>query len=111
LSAVKKNDLNPDTLIRACYELGKAKKSKRCNSVTIVCGKGLEEVSAGTEGKTGDRLGEAMNSAGVDEVDLMRGLYLMANIKRFSGWGSVVYLWQNKRLVQVVQEQRYKVGS
>lgn len=109
LSAVKQNDLNPDTLIRACYELGKVKKSKRCASVTITCGRGLEEVVVNQVGETSEPLTEAMGHAGVDPVDLLRGLYLMANIRRISGWGSVVYLFQDKHLVQVVQEQRYKI--
>ena len=110
LKAVKENNIHPNTLIRACYELGKAKKNKRSASVTIACGKGIEElVVVNAKTKQSDNLTEAIKCAGVDEVDILRGLYLMANIKRFTGWGSVVYLWQNKRLVQVVQEQRYKV--
>ena len=66
-------------MIRACYELGKAKKNKRSASVTIACGKGIEEVVVVNTGETkSDNLAEAMKCAGVDEVDLLRGLYLMA---------------------------------
>jgi hypothetical protein len=103
LQAVKENDVDLCLLTKTCHEIGEAKKSKR--SVNIVVGKGVQEVLACKD----DVLTEAMNKAGTGGVDLLRGLFLGANIRRMSGWGKVVYIYQDKKLVHVAQEQGYKV--
>lgn len=49
-----------------------------------------------------------ITNAGAKPIDIMRGLYLLANIKRFSRWGKVTFLMQDGRVVRVQQEQGYK---
>jgi hypothetical protein len=47
-------------------------------------------------------------NAGAKPLDVLRGMYLLANIKRFSKWGKVTFLMQDGRVVRVQQEQGYK---
>jgi len=46
-------------------------------------------------------------NAGLKPIDVMRALYLLSNIKRFSRYGKVVFLMQDGRVVRVQQEQGY----
>lgn len=48
-------------------------------------------------------------NAGAKPIDILRGLYLLANIKRYARWGKVVFLMQDGRVVRVQQEQGYKL--
>ena len=50
-------------------------------------------------------------NAGARPIDVLRGMYLLANIKRLSKWGRVTFLMNDGKVVRVQQEQGYKTDD
>lgn len=108
-----KYEVDVDSLQNFVIELGRAKQSATTTKVTmLVSDKKIKGIFAdNSELSKGDNMFySAIVNAGLDTVNLMRGLYLLANIKRFTKWGKVVFLMQDGVVVRVDQEQGYKVS-
>lgn len=51
---------------------------------------------------------EAMEETQIDQATLIKGLFLLKNIQRFSRWGKVTFLVQDGQIVRVEQTQGFK---
>lgn len=51
---------------------------------------------------------EAIESNNIDPQQLVHSLFLLGNIRRFTGWGKIVWLVQDKQIVRIDQEQGFK---
>lgn len=52
-------------------------------------------------------LKEAMDNVDMVDVDLLRALYLIGNIKQLSGWGKVTISVKDKQIVSVTGENNF----
>ena len=53
---------------------------------------------------------DAMHFSGITEDWLLKGLFLIGNVRNVSKWGKVVYLIQDGQIVKVDQEQGFKLS-
>lgn len=110
--AMERAEIKPEVMLEFISEVAKSKQTRNKQHVTLHIDKGKEQgVTAGIESeeKKDNYLYDAMANAGVHPTDIVRGLYLLANIRRFSKWGKVIYLMQDGQVVRVAQEQGYKL--
>ena len=110
--AMKANDVDAKTLVSVCGGIAEASKSKVSSVVNIHVDN--KRVTGITQKHTdaeswNEAIAEAKVRSGISDEYLLKGLFLIANVKNISGWGKVVYLIQNKEIVRVTQEQGFKV--
>lgn len=51
---------------------------------------------------------QAMEVNGIEPQKLIESLFLLGNIRRFTGWGKITWLIQDKEVVRIDQEQGFK---
>lgn len=52
-------------------------------------------------------LKDLMDANDIDTTDVMRTLYLVANIKKLTQWGRVIITLKNGNITHVAQEQQF----
>lgn len=109
--AMKANDVDAKTLVEVSENIGQVAKSKVPSSVNIhienkkVIGVSCKAVASDWD----DTIKEAIAKSGVSEDILVKGLFLLANVRNISKWGKVTFLVQEGETVRVQQEQGFKV--
>jgi len=111
--AMKANDVEPKTLIDVCEGIKKANKTKKPTSVSIhLQDKKVSGVTTSIKEENTDTasIQDAMHFSGITEDWLLKGLFLIGNVRNVSKWGKVVYLIQDGQIVKVDQEQGFKLS-
>lgn len=111
--AMKASDVASDTLIQVCEAIKRANKTKNPTMVNIhLQNNKVTGVTVSTENDIKDdgSIKDAMRFSGVTEDWLLKGLFLIGNVRNVSRWGKVVYLIQDGQIVKVDQEQGFKLS-
>lgn len=110
--AMKASDVDSDTLVKVCENIQKASKTKKPSTISIhLLDKKVTGVthSINEEVENNGSIQDAMHFSGITEDWLLKGLFLIGNIRNVSRWGKVVYLIQDGQIVKVDQEQGFKL--
>lgn len=54
---------------------------------------------------------EAMETTNTNPEDLLKTLFLLGNVKRFTKWGKIIWVIQNGMLTRIQEEQGFNLIS